>query len=75
LDRTQAISQEAKSGYIVLTISNGNGSRIWRFRKVDVLFVVGLGLIVYGAVTFHIEYCVAGGGIAGIPLTQRGDKA
>lgn len=51
-----------------------NGSRIWRFRKVDVLFLIGVGLIVYGAVIVRVEIIVAGAGIAGIPLTQRGDK-
>lgn len=53
---------------------NGNGGRIWKWRKVDVLFLVGLALIFYGAYTFHIELVVAGAGISGIPLTQRADK-
>jgi hypothetical protein len=60
---------------VIFTVFNNNGSRIWRFRKVDVLFVVGLGLIGYGAYFFRVELVVAGAGIAGIPLTQRGDKA
>jgi hypothetical protein len=51
-----------------------NGNRIWRWRKVDILFLVGLGLIVYGAAIVKIEIIVAGAGISGIPLTQRGDK-
>jgi hypothetical protein len=55
-------------------VLNNNGSRIWRFRKVDILFVVGVGLIVYGAVIIRIELIIAGAGVAGIPLTQRGDK-
>lgn len=53
---------------------NGNGSRIWGFRKVDILFLVGVGGIVYGFAVGRIELIVAGAGIAGIPLTQRGDK-
>lgn len=53
---------------------NGNGTRIWRWRKVDVLFLVGVGLIVYGAYIVRVEIIIAGAGIAGIPLTQRGDK-
>lgn len=57
-----------------LPMLNGNGGRIWKWRKVDVLFLVGLGLIAYGAYTFHIELVVAGAGISGIPLTQRSDK-
>jgi hypothetical protein len=56
-----------------LVVENGNGSRLGPFRKIDVLFVLGVALIVYGAVTFHIEIVVAGAGISGIPLTQRGD--
>lgn len=48
--------------------------RIWRWRKVDILFVVGIGLIVYGAALVKVELIVAGAGVAGIPLTQRGDK-
>jgi hypothetical protein len=58
----------------VLLLLNSNGGRIWRWRKVDILFLIGLGLIAYGAYTFHIELVVAGAGISGIPLTQRGDK-
>lgn len=54
---------------------NGNGDRIWRWRKVDILFVVGVALILYGAVRGMLEIIVAGAGISGIPLTQRsGDK-
>lgn len=53
---------------------NGNGNRIWRWRKVDILFVAGLGLIVYGAVVMRIDIIFAGAGIAGVPLMQRGDK-
>jgi hypothetical protein len=48
--------------------------RIWRWRKVDVLFLAGVGLIVYGAAIVQVEIIVAGAGIAGIPITQRGDK-
>lgn len=54
---------------------NGNGSRIWKWRKVDVLFLVGVGLIVYGAAIRAVEIIVAGAGISGIPLTQRADKS
>jgi hypothetical protein len=52
-----------------------NGGRIWRWRKVDVLFLVGIGLIIYGAAIVRVEVIIAGAGIAGIPLTQRGDHA
>jgi hypothetical protein len=51
-----------------------NDSRIWRWKKVDILFLVGVGIIVYGTVRRQIEIIVAGGGLSGIPLTQRGDK-
>jgi hypothetical protein len=54
---------------------SGGVDRIWRWRKVDVLFLVGVGLILYGAAIVRVEIIVAGAGIAGIPLTQRGDKA
>jgi hypothetical protein len=53
---------------------DNNGSRIWRWRKVDILFLVGVALIVYGAAIVRVEILIAGAGIAGIPLTQRGDK-
>ena len=53
---------------------NNNGSRLWRWRKVDILFIVGVGLIVYGTIRRQIEIIVAGAGLSGIPLTQRGDK-
>jgi hypothetical protein len=55
-------------------MSDANGNRIWRWRKVDLLFLMGLALIAYGAARLAIEFVVAGAGIAGIPLTQRGDK-
>lgn len=54
---------------------NDNGSRIWRWRKVDILFIVGIALIVYGTVRRQIEIIVAGAGLSGIPLTQRGDRS
>jgi hypothetical protein len=53
---------------------NGNVERIWRWRKVDVLFLIGVGLILYGAARVRVEIIVAGAGLAGIPLAQRGDK-
>lgn len=53
---------------------SGTVDRIWRWRKVDILFLVGVGLIVYGAAIVRVEIIVAGAGVAGIPLTQRGDK-
>ena len=53
---------------------NGNGDRIGGFKKVDILFVVGVGMIIYGAVIKRLDLIVAGTGIAGIPLAQRGDK-
>jgi hypothetical protein len=59
----------------MIAMFNDNGSRLWRFRKVDILFVVGIGLLVYGAVIVRIELVIAGAGVAGIPLTQRGDKS
>lgn len=52
----------------------GNGNRIWRWRKVDLLFLIGLGGIVYGFAVRDVALIVAGAGIAGIPLTQRGDR-
>ena len=55
-------------------MSDTGDGRIWRWRKVDVLFVVGVALILYGTVRGMVEIIVAGAGIAGIPLTQRGDK-
>lgn len=55
-------------------VFNGNGTRIWRFRKVDILFLLGVALVVYGAAIVRVELVVAGAGIAGIPLAQRGDK-
>jgi hypothetical protein len=51
-----------------------NGGRIWRLRKVDILFVVGIGLMVYGAARGRIDIVMVGGAAVGIPLTQRGDK-
>ncbi|MDQ5821957.1 MAG: hypothetical protein M3540_11000 [Actinomycetota bacterium] len=66
---------QANTLIVALGTMNGNGSRIWRFRKVDILFLLGVGLVVYGAVIVRVEIIVAGAGIAGIPLTQRGDKA
>jgi hypothetical protein len=57
-------NRERKNGY----------DKIWKWRKVDVLFLVGIGLIVYGAIIVRVELIVAGGGIAGIPVVQRGDK-
>lgn len=57
----------------MLNGSNGGG-RIWRWKKVDVLFLVGVGLIVYGAALRDVAIIFAGTGVAGIPLTQRGDK-
>lgn len=50
-----------------------NGTRIWRFKKVDILFVVGVGTFVYGAIIRDLSVMIAGAGVAGIPLTQRGD--
>lgn len=52
-----------------------NGSRLWRWKKIDILFLAGIGVIVYGTATAHVEVIVAGAGIAGLPLTLRGDKA
>lgn len=45
--------------------------RRWNVQKVDVLFVVGVGLIIYGAVIRDVSIIVAGAGITGIPITQR----
>jgi hypothetical protein len=55
--------------------STSNNGRIWRWRKVDVLFIVGLAMISYGIATHWLELIIAGGGLSGIPLTQRGDKS
>lgn len=43
----------------------------WTPQKVDVLFVVGVALIIYGAVIRDVSIIVAGTGISGIPVTQR----
>jgi hypothetical protein len=67
-------SEIAGTDDVLFGVLNNNGGRIWRWRKVDILFMVGLALIGYGAYYFRIELVVAGAGIAGIPLTQRGDK-
>lgn len=40
----------------------------------DVLFVAGLGVIVYGAILGRVDMIFAGIGVLGIPLTQRADK-
>jgi hypothetical protein len=59
---------------------NSNGGRIWKWRKVDVLFLVGVGLMIAGAAAtvagnvLGISLVFAGGGVCGIPFTQRGDK-
>lgn len=52
-----------------------NGDRIWRWKKVDVLFVVAIGIVIYGAVTHDVAVIVAGTGLFAIPLSHRGDKA
>lgn len=56
---------------------NGNG-RIGRWKKADVMFLVGLAigvaLIVYAAVIRNIAWAIVGLGAAGVPFTQRGDK-
>lgn len=53
---------------------NNNGSRFWKWRKVDVLIAVGLGLIVYGAVIRDITWALLGLGSLGGPVAARGDK-
>jgi hypothetical protein len=53
---------------------NGNDDRIWRWRKVDVLFVLGCLTAIYGLVKGRTDMVIAGGGLAAIPFTQRGDK-
>jgi hypothetical protein len=61
-------------------VSNNDRDRIWRWRKVDILFVVAIGLVVGGALmvgvgnALGLSLVVAGLGAAGIPITQRGDK-
>ena len=50
---------------------NGNGNRLGPWKKLDILFLVGCGLMVFGAATFRIEFVFAGAGIAGVPLIQR----
>lgn len=55
-------------------MKNGNGDRIWRWRKVDILFVVGIAVILYGAARGRIDIIAAGTGITALPLTQRVDK-
>lgn len=52
----------------------GNDDKLWRWRKVDIMFIVGIAVIVYGVLKLRIEIGILGAGIAGIPLTQRGDK-
>jgi hypothetical protein len=58
---------------LILTINN-NGGRIFRIRKADILFIVGIGLLIYGAVTHDGIIALIGGGAVGIPIAQRVDK-
>lgn len=51
-----------------------NDTRIWKWKKVDVLFVVGIGTFLYGVAIRDLSVMFAGAGIAGIPLAQRGDS-
>lgn len=51
-----------------------NNGRIGKWRKSDILFLVGIGLIVYGAARLRLDLLVAGAGIAGIPIAQRQDE-
>lgn len=53
---------------------NGNGDKIWRWKKSDVLFVVGIAIMVYGGFMGRIDVIIAGGGVIGLPFTIRGDK-
>lgn len=54
---------------------NGNSDRIWRWRKVDVLFLVGIAVIIYGAARGRVDIIAAGTGILALPLTQRADRS
>jgi hypothetical protein len=59
---------------VILAALNNNGSRIGPFRKVDIIFVLAAGLIVYGAAIRQFELVSAGVGLIIIPLAQRVDK-
>lgn len=58
----------------MLGLINNNGSRIWRWKKADILFLVGIGLVIYGAAVRDVALIMAGLGVVGVPIFQRGDK-
>lgn len=50
---------------------HGNGTKLGPFKKLDILFLIGIGVIVYGAVIKRVDIMFAGGGIAGVPLFRE----
>lgn len=55
---------------------DGNGTRFWKWKKVDILFLLGVLVMIYAVVSGpNLGLFAAGFGVAGSPLMLRGGSA